>query len=173
MLILFCLKKNDSFFLIKNSIISGFKNALPIILITGVGGSLGAIIQYLSIENYLETLTSINVLSIIIPFVIAAVLKTAQGTSTVAIITTSSIIFPLLPALGLDSEMGKVWAIMSLGVGSMTISHANDSYFWIVSQMSEMDVKTAYKTHTLGTFFQGTLGFMLILVSYLIWSFFK
>lgn len=173
MLISFCLKKNDPFFLIKNSITSGFKNALPIILITGVGGSLGAIIQYLSIENYLQTLSSMNVLSIIIPFVIAAVLKTAQGSSTVAIITTSTIIFPLLPALGLDSEMGKVWAIMSLGVGSMTISHANDSYFWIVSQMSEMDVKTAYKTHTLGTFFQGTLGFMLILVSYLIWSFFK
>ena len=173
MAISFCLKKNDPFFLIKNSIIYGFKNALPIILITGVGGSLGAIIQYLSIENYLETLTSINVLSIIIPFVIAAVLKTAQGSSTVSIITTSTIIFPLLPALGLDSEMGKVWAILSLGVGSMTISHANDSFFWIVSQMSEMDVKTAYKTHTLGTFFQGTLGFILILVSYLIWGFFK
>ena len=90
-----------------------------------------------------------------------------------AIITTSTIIFPLLPALGLDSEMGKVWAIMSLGVGSMTISHANDSYFWIVSQMSEMDVKTAYKTHTVGTFFQGALGFFLVLIGYLIWSSFK
>ena len=83
------------------------------------------------------------------------------------------LIFPLLPALGLDSEMGKVWAIMSLGVGSMTISHANDSYFWIVSQMSEMDVKTAYKTHTVGTFFQGALGFFLVLIGYLIWSSFK
>ncbi len=172
-LISFCLKKNDSIFLIKNSLITGFKNAFPIILITGIGGSLGAIIQYVSIENYLEGFTSINVLSIIIPFVIAAVLKTAQGSSTVAIITTSTIIFPLLPALGLDSEMGKVWAIMSLGVGSMTISHANDSYFWIVSQMSEMDVKTAYKTHTVGTFFQGALGFFLVLIGYLIWSFFK
>ena len=172
-LISFFLKKNDSIFLIKNSLITGFKNALPIILITGVGGSLGAIIQYVSIESYLESFTSINVLSIIIPFAIAAVLKTAQGSSTVAIITTSTIIFPLLPALGLDSEMGKVWAIMSLGVGSMTISHANDSYFWIVSQMSEMDVKTAYKTHTVGTFFQGALGFFLVLIGYLIWSSFK
>ena len=169
-LISFFLKKNNFPSFIKNSIIKGFKNAVPKILITGIGGSLGAIIQYVSIENILESFTSINVLSIMIPFLIAAVLKTAQGSSTVAIITTSTIIFPLLPTLGLDSEMGKVWAIMSLGVGSMTISHANDSYFWIVSQMSEMDIKTAYKTHTVGTFLQGILGFLLVLIGYLIWS---
>ena len=169
-LISFCLKKIDFPFFIKESIFKGIKNTIPIILITGIGGSLGAIIQYVSIENYLESFTSLNVLGIIIPFLIAAVLKTAQGSSTVAIITTSTIIFPLLPALGLDSEMGKVWAIMALGVGSMTVSHANDSYFWIVSQMSEMDIKTAYKTHTVGTFLQGILGFLLILIGYLIWS---
>ena len=99
-----------------------------------------------------------------------ALLKSAQGSSTVAIITTSSLIFPLLPLLGLDSEMGKIWAIMALGVGSMTISHANDSYFWIVTQMSSMDVKTAYKTHTLGTFIQGSVGFLVIWIGHLIWT---
>ena len=54
-----------------------------------------------------------------------------------------------------------------------SLFNANDSYFWIVSQMSEMDVKTAYKTHTVGTFFQGALGFFLVLIGYLIWSLFK
>ena len=103
---------------------------------------------------------------------IAAVLKTAQGSSTVAIITTSTIIFPLLPALGLDSEMGKVWAILSLGVGSMTISHANDSYFWVVSQMGNIDVKKAYKTHTVGTFIQGIFGLLLVIILYNFWSVF-
>jgi GntP family gluconate:H+ symporter len=106
----------------------------------------------------------------LIPFIIAALLKTAQGSSTVAIITTSSIIFPLLPVLGLDSEMGKVWAIMALGVGSMTVSHANDSYFWIVSQMSGMDVKTAYKTHTVGTLLQGVVGLSVVFIGYTIWN---
>jgi len=71
----------------------------------------------------------------------------------------------------LDSEMGKVWVIMSLGVGSMTISHANDSYFWIVSQMSGMDVKTAYRTHTVGTFIQGVVGLVVVLIGYYLWSF--
>ena len=81
-------------------------------------------------------------------------------------------LFPLLSVLGLDSEMGKVWAIMALGVGSMTVSHANDSYFWIVSQMSGMDVKTAYKTHTFGTLLQGFVGLLVIFVGYTIWNLF-
>ncbi len=50
---------------------------------------------------------------------------------------------------------------MALGVGSMTVSHANDSCFWIVSQMSGMDVKTAYRTHTIGTLLQGVIGFFI------------
>ena len=66
--------------------------------------------------------------------------------------------------------MGKVWAIMSLGVGSMTVSHANDSYFWIVTQMSGMDIKTAYKTHTLGTLIQGGVGLLVVWLGYWIWS---
>ena len=60
---------------------------------------------------------------------------------------------------------------MSLGVGSMTVSHANDSYFWIVSQMSGMDVKTAYRTHTMGTLLQGIIGFIVVFTSYSIWRF--
>jgi GntP family gluconate:H+ symporter len=70
----------------------------------------------------------------------------------------------------MDTEMGKVWAIMALGVGSMTVSHANDSYFWIVTQMSGMDVKTAYKTHTLGTLIQGCVGFVVVWIGYSLWS---
>ena len=101
---------------------------------------------------------------------LAAALKTAQGSSTVAIITASSIVFPLLGLLGLDSELGKVWVILAVGVGSMTISHANDSYFWIVSQMGGMDIKTAYRNHSFATFLQGTVGILLVLVGHWIFS---
>ena len=72
--------------------------------------------------------------------------------------------------LGLDSEMGKIWTIVAVGVGSMTVSHANDSYFWIVSQMSGMDVKTAYRTHTVGTLLQGLVGLVVVFMGHLIWS---
>ena len=148
----------------------GFKQAIPILVITGMGGALGRVIQTIPLEDYALEVSTFSGFGILIPFIIAALLKTAQGSSTVAIITTSSIIFPLLSVLGLDSEMGKVWAIMALGVGSMTVSHANDSYFWIVSQMSDMDVKTAYRTHTVGTLLQGTVGIIVVLIGHTIWT---
>ena len=85
-------------------------------------------------------------------------------------VVAASIIFPLLPLIGLESEMGKVWVIMAIGTGAMTVSHANDSYFWIVSQMSGMDVKTAYRTHTLGTLIQGTLGIVLVFIGFYLWK---
>ena len=123
-------------------------------------------------EDYILKFSSLTELGIFIPFAIAAFLKSAQGSSTIAIITTSSIIFPLLPILGLDSEMGKVWAIMALGVGSMTVSHANDSYFWVVTQMSGMSVNEAYKTHTFATLLQGIIGMLLVLIGYKLWKVF-
>jgi len=148
----------------------GFKQAIPILIITGMGGALGRVIQTIPLEDYALEVSTFSGFGILIPFMIAALLKTAQGSSTVAIITTSSIIFPLLSILGLDSEMGKVWAIMALGVGSMTVSHANDSYFWIVSQMSGMNIKTAYKTHTVGTLLQGTVGLIVVFIGFTIWT---
>ena len=136
-----------------------------------MGGALGSIIQTIPLEDYALSLTAFEGLGILIPFLIAALLKTAQGSSTVAIITTSSIIFPLLPLSGLDSEMGKAWAILALGVGSMTVSHANDSYFWIVTQMGGLDVKSAFRSHTVGTLLQGLVGLGIVWLGFKMWQF--
>ena len=148
----------------------GIEQAAPILIITGMGGALGSVIQCIPLQKYAQEIASFDGLGIWVPFAIAALLKTAQGSSTVAIITTSSIIYPLLPLLGLDGEMGKIWAIMALGVGSMTVSHANDSYFWIVSQMSGLDIKTAYRTHTLGTLLQGVVGIVVVFIGHTLWN---
>ena len=172
MLFAFRLGSNQRKSFINSSIKKGFIQAAPILMITGMGGSLGEVIQTIPLQDFAKNITSYEVLGLLIPFGIAALLKTAQGSSTVAIITTSSIMFPLLPLLNLDSEVGKVWVIMALGVGSMTVSHANDSYFWIVSQMSGMDVKTAYRTHTVGTLLQGLIGFFVVFAGYSLWRFF-
>jgi gluconate:H+ symporter, GntP family len=172
MLFSFSLVKFQRKKFLNNAVKKGIEQAAPILIITGMGGALGGIIQTIPLKDYAEFIASADSLGILIPFLIAALLKTAQGSSTIAIITTSSLIFPLLPILGLDSEMGKVWAIMSLGVGSMTVSHANDSYFWIVTQMSGMDIKTAYKTHTLGTLIQGSVGLLVVWLGYWIWRVF-
>ena len=92
--------------------------------------------------------------------------KTVQGSSTVAIITTSTILYTLLSSLGLDSEIDKIWTILSIGVGSMTVSHTNDSYFWIVSEMIGISVEKALKYHTTGTLIQGISGIVFILIGY-------
>ena len=151
------------------SFIESFKKAVPILFITGMGGGLGKVIQTISFQDYFTNLSFNNSFGLLIPFLIAAFLKTAQGSSTVAIITSSSICLPLLPLIGLETELGKVWIIMAIGVGSMTVSHLNDSYFWIVSQMSMIDTKTALKTHTVGTFIQGLIGFSILFISYTVW----
>tara|TARA_B100001057_G_scaffold401328_1_gene412784 strand:+ start:382 stop:1719 length:1338 start_codon:yes stop_codon:yes gene_type:complete len=166
----FGLGKTKRIFFIKTTVVKGIKLATPILVITGMGGGLGSIIQTVPLQEFAQNITSFESLGIVIPFAIAALLKTAQGSSTVAIITASSIVFPLLPLLGLDSEMGKIWTIVAVGVGSMTVSHANDSYFWIVSQMSGMDVQTAYRTHTVGTLLQGLVGLVVVFMGHLIWS---
>ena len=89
------------------------------------------------------------------PFLVAAALKTAQGSSTVAMVTASALVAPLLSQMGLDSDMGRVLTVMAIAAGSMTVSHANDSYFWVVAQFSRMDVATAYRAHTAATLAMG------------------
>ena len=88
---------------------------------------------------------------IFLPFLIAFALKTAQGSTTVAMITTASIIAPLLGPLGLDSDSMRVFTALAVGAGSLAISHANDSGFWVVTQLSGMSIKQGNKSHSLGT----------------------
>ncbi len=140
------------------------KDAASILVVTAAGGALGAVIRDAEIGKYIgESLQSLN-LGIFVPFIIAAALKTAQGSSTVAIVTTSALMLPLLPSLGLTSEIAKVLVVMAVGAGAMTVSHANDSYFWVVTQFGNMDVKTAYKGQTIATLIQGVVTMATVFV---------
>uniref|UniRef100_UPI003216CB66 GntP family permease n=1 Tax=uncultured Draconibacterium sp. TaxID=1573823 RepID=UPI003216CB66 len=139
----------------------GITAAAPILLITGAGGAFGTILKETQIGESLGNILSGYELGIFLPFIIAAAFKTAQGSSTVALVATSALIAPLLSTIGLDSLNGKVLAVMATGAGAMTISHANDSFFWVVTQFSGMDVKTGYKTQTMATLIQG-IGSMVV-----------
>jgi GntP family gluconate:H+ symporter len=130
--------------------------AATIIIITGAGGAFGKVLQNSGIAAALgESLTGSH-LGIWLPFILAAAVKTAQGSSTVAIITTASLMAPLLPALGLGGDHARALAVVAIGAGSMVVSHANDSYFWVVTQFSHMNVRQGYKLQTLGTLVEGT-----------------
>jgi GntP family gluconate:H+ symporter len=148
----------------------GISAAAPILLITGAGGAFGTILKEVHIGDTLGNLLAGYQLGIILPFIIAAAFKTAQGSTTVALIATSALIAPMLSSIGLDSLNGKVLAVMATGAGAMTISHANDSYFWVVTQFSGMDVKTGLKTHTTATLIQGVSSIFFIYLLTFIFS---
>lgn len=137
-----------------------------IILITGAGGAFGKVLQNSGLADTIGgSLSGMN-LGIWLPFIIAALIKSAQGSSTVAIITTASIISPLMPSMGFDSEVARALMVLSVGAGAMVVSHANDSFFWVVTQMSGMNIKQGYKLHTTGTLILGTsAGLMLWILS--------
>ena len=147
-----------------NWVADGLKAAGTIILITGAGGAFGNILRATSISDVINQGLIDFEIGLLLPFFIAALLKTAQGSSTVSIITTAAMIAPLLDALGLSSEMGKVLSVLAIGAGAMTVSHLNDSYFWVVSQFSKMSTNVALRSHTIATLLQGITAILLIQV---------
>lgn len=138
--------------------------AAPVILITGAGGVFGKMLQNSGIGDLVSSSLSTSNWGIFLPFLIAFSLKTAQGSSTVAMITTASIVAPLLASLGLDSETMKVFAVLATGAGAMAISHANDSFFWAVTQLSGLTIKQGNKAHSLGTFIMSTTAIITIYI---------
>ncbi|HVZ55240.1 MAG TPA: GntP family permease [Chitinophagaceae bacterium] len=126
-----------------------------ILVIIGAGGSFGALLAATNLGEHLGKGSPLASLGLLFPFLVAALLKTAQGSSTVAIITASSIVQPLLPGLGLDNPEGRVLAVLSLGAGSMLMSHANDAYFWVVARFSGMDTRSMLRVYTVATALMG------------------
>ena len=143
-------------------------SAAIIIMITAAGGSFGMILRDSGIANILgDALAEFN-LGIWLPFIISAALKTAQGSSTVAIITTASLIAPLMGVLGFETALAKALAVTSICSGAMVVSHVNDSFFWVLTQMSGMSVKVGCKLHSVGTLLCGLASMVGVWIMYLL-----
>jgi GntP family gluconate:H+ symporter len=135
-----------------------------ILVIIGAGGAFGAVLAVARIgEQFSETI-DLHAMGIFFPFLLTFILKTAQGSSTVAIITASSIVLPLLPALGLDSDKGRLLSVLSMGAGSMMISHANDAYFWVISKFSGLEMKTMLRTYSVATLLMGSVTLLVVYI---------
>ena len=126
-----------------------------ILVIIGAGGAFGAVLAATNIGDHFSEKLDLKMLGIFFPFLLTSLIKTAQGSSTVAIITASSIVLPLLPVLGLESENGKLLAVLAMGAGSMMISHSNDAYFWVISKFSDIDTRTMLRVHSVATILMG------------------
>ena len=147
------------------------KIAGPILFITAAGGVLGNVITEAGFVNFIkENASTIKAVGIFFPFIISAVLKTAQGSSTVAIITTASIMGAfsdgnsLMYILGFTSEISAALCVMAIASGAMCVSHANDSYFWVVTNFSKMTADQGYRTQTAMTFIMGVVGMISVYI---------
>lgn len=147
------------------------KIAGPILFITAAGGVLGNVITEAGFVNFIkENASTIKAIGIFFPFIISAVLKTAQGSSTVAIITTASIMGAfsdgnsLMHTLGFSSEISAALCVMAIASGAMCVSHANDSYFWVVTNFSKMTADQGYRTQTAMTFIMGVIGMISVYI---------
>ena len=146
-------RKMEQFYDLTNDTL---KTVGPILFVTAAGGVLGKVIASSDMINYVTDHASVlQTMGVFFPFILAAILKSAQGSSTVALTTTAGIVAPLLPLLGLDGSVGACLACMAIGAGAMTVSHANDSYFWVVANFGAMTPGQGYKTQTVNTLVMG------------------
>ena len=141
------------------------KTVGPILFITAAGGVLGKVIASSDMVNYIsEHATVLSAMGIFFPFLLSAILKSAQGSSTVALTTTAGIVAPLLPVLGFTTPAQITLVCMAIGAGAMTVSHANDSYYWVVTNFGEMSPERGYKTWTLASLVMGVAAIIEIAV---------
>lgn len=159
-------KKMDKFYDLTNDTL---KTVGPILFVTAAGGVLGKVISSTTMVEYITTNAGFLMeMGIFFPFLLAAILKTAQGSSTVAITTTAGIMAPLMETMGLGTPVLAALTVMAIGAGAMTVSHANDSYFWVVTNFGKMTPQQGYKTQTILTLVMGIASIIGIFVLSLI-----
>lgn len=150
----------------------GLKEAAPILLITGAGGAFGTVIRNTGVADQLQAMDlsafGAGALFLIVPFLIAAALKTAQGSSTTALVITSTLVAPLVVELGITGGVALALVVMAIGAGAMTVSHVNDSFFWVVTEFSGMKVTDAYKAMTMSTLLMGVTTIVVTMVAWMI-----
>jgi len=146
-------KKMKDFYALTNDTL---KTAGPILFVTAAGGVLGKVISSTDLVNFITSNAGVlGSIGIFFPFILAAILKSAQGSSTVALTTTAGIVAPLMGSMGLDTPVLAALTVMAIGAGAMTVSHANDSYFWVITNFGEMTPDQGYKTQTVLTLVLG------------------
>ncbi|SEP27233.1 GntP family permease [Trujillonella endophytica] len=148
---------------------AGFRTTGEILLVTGVGGSLGAVIAESGMDETLVDLFSADadapvILSILLTWFIAAVLHFAIGSVSVAAITAAGIISPIVGSLGVD----PVVIALAIASGAMFALHVNSNFFWMFSTLLDLSTKGSLKTLTMATSLGAVVSLPLVLVASLV-----
>lgn len=145
------------------------EKALPaicsVVLVTGAGGMFGGVLRASGIGGALaNTLADVGIPVIVAGFIIAAAIRIAQGSATVALVTTASLIAPMVANMQDVGELYKVALVLSIASGSVVCSHFNDSGFWLVRGLFGLDEKTTLKTWTVLETLIGVFGFIFVMI---------
>lgn len=160
--------KLDKFYEITNDTL---KVVGPILFVTAAGGVLGKVISEAGFVSYMKDNAAVLAkIGIFFPFFISAILKSAQGSSTVALTTTAGIMGSIMDngsmmnLLGLNTPLAGILTVMAIACGAMTVSHANDSYFWVVTNFGQLKMEDGYKTQTVMTGLMGIVGIVFVFI---------
>lgn len=116
-----------------------------VLLITGAGGGLGQVLRDTGIGDALaQAVSGLPLPTFLLPFIIASLVRVAQGSGTVSMITAASVTAPVMGVIGLDPLV----ATMACVAGAMVMSYYNDSYFWVVTRFMGLDGTAALKAHS-------------------------
>ena len=126
-----------------------------IVMIVGAAGGLQRLCQETGMAELLGERLLAWPAGLLVPFLVAAVIKSVQGSSLVAAIAAAGMVQPLLTPLGIGDETGKALATLAVGAGAMTVSHVNDEYFWLVAAGAGLSPLRAVVAVTAGTLLQG------------------
>lgn len=168
LLLSFTLIRKESKKQVSHWLSEGVEKAAMILAIIAAGGMFGEMLQATGVGKNVGELLGRFSLGIFFPFLMAAIFKTAQGSSTVAVIAAASLVTPLLSPLGLNTATGLTLALLSMGAGSMVISHANDAYFWVISRFSNLETAATLKVYSLATLLMGLTVQLLIWVVFML-----
>jgi len=142
-------------------ITNAIKRSAEIVLLTGIAGSFGRVLQNIGVGDIMaNAIAATNLPAVLLPFIISCLVLIAQGSATVAMATTSAIILPLLPYLGISPEL----AVISIAGGSFTGVFPQGSYFWVVTKMAGYDIKRGYVAVTATSFVMGGVALVSIFV---------
>ncbi|RDV25465.1 GntP family permease [Alteromonas aestuariivivens] len=133
-----------------------------VVLVTGAGGMFGGVLRAGGIGDALAgALNDTGMPAILAAFVIAACLRVAQGSATVALTTTAALIAPIVDAATGLSSLDICFIVIAIAGGATVLSHFNDSGFWLVSRLLDMDEKTTLQTWTVMETLLGCIAFVL------------
>ena len=148
---------------LKKYLLDSLQSAGVIILITCMGGAFGGSLQQTGVGVQLQSLASEYQIGILpLAFFITSLMRTAQGSATVGMITSVGIVAGMVPMA--DLAFHPVYLALVIGCGSKPFPWMNDSGFWVVCKMSGMTEKETLRTFSTVLSVMGFIGFIVVLI---------